>query len=247
MAELGGGAKCLKYTLFFFNLLFFLLGFALFIIAIVVLVRTTTTRDAFDLHKYLIGYLVVSIIILVVAFLGCCGAIRESRCMLIMFIIFLSVVLVLCIAIQIALGVGLTYMENHVGNDLQHSTNNYTNNNDVRYMWDYLQHEFQCCGSYNYSDWQVPLGSDVPDSCCVNTTGQAALGCGKGMTLLPPSKANSTIYIGGCEDDLRSRLNFLALGALVVVGILIFLEVIGIILTCCLQRSIANSESYDRM
>lgn len=29
----------------------------------------------------------------------------------------------------------------------------------------------------------------------------------------------------GCEDDLRSRLNFLALGALVVVGILIFLEV----------------------
>lgn len=61
-----------------------LLGFTLFIIAIVVLVRTTTTKDAFDLHKYLVGYLVVSIIILVVAFLGCCGAIRESRCMLIM-------------------------------------------------------------------------------------------------------------------------------------------------------------------
>lgn len=32
-------------------------------------------------------------------------------------------------------------MENHVGDDLQKSTNNYTNNNDVKYMWDYLQHE----------------------------------------------------------------------------------------------------------
>lgn len=69
-----------------------LLGLALFIISIVVLVRTSGSTSAFNLQRFVIGYIVASLVVIIITFFGCCGAIRESRCMLIFvrFIISLS-------------------------------------------------------------------------------------------------------------------------------------------------------------
>jgi hypothetical protein len=247
MADLGGGSKCLKYTLFIFNLLFFLLGFILFIIAIVALVKTAHTQNVLNLQHFLIGYLIVSIIILVVSGFGCFGAIRESRCLLIVFIILLSFLLIICIAILIALGVGMQWINNNIDKELIKTIGNYTNSNDTRVMWDFLNIEYDCCGVNNYTDWAAnpSLHGSVPDSCCINVTYNTLTqnaGCGKGLATLPKSVVASKIYTDGCQGDLNSALHLVATGLMVLVGILAFVELVGIIISCVLQRNIKEAE-----
>ncbi|GCB74217.1 CD9 molecule a [Scyliorhinus torazame] len=102
-----GGMKCVKYLLFGFNFLFWLAGTA--VLAIGLWLRfDPQTKDIFEIENhpstfYIGVYILIAAgaLMMIVGFLGCCGAIQESTCMLGCFFLFLLVIF----AVEIAAGI----------------------------------------------------------------------------------------------------------------------------------------------
>uniref|UniRef100_A0A8C0BUI0 Tetraspanin 8 n=1 Tax=Buteo japonicus TaxID=224669 RepID=A0A8C0BUI0_9AVES len=84
---MAGVSSCMKYSMFVFNFLFWVskLVFKL-------LLELNIDSSLFAGVDLLIA---VGSIIMVLGFLGCCGAIKESRCMLLLFFIGLLLILIL--------------------------------------------------------------------------------------------------------------------------------------------------------
>jgi CD63 antigen len=105
---MGCGITTVKHLLFFFNFVFALCGLAM-------LIAGALTYANIDKSNYFmeevsekvnftaspIALMVVGSIIFVIAFFGCCGAIRESNCMIITFAVLLLAILIMEIAIRI--------------------------------------------------------------------------------------------------------------------------------------------------
>uniref|UniRef100_UPI00358F512B CD9 antigen-like isoform X2 n=1 Tax=Myxine glutinosa TaxID=7769 RepID=UPI00358F512B len=102
-----GCMKCIKYILFGFNFFFWLAGGA--VLGIALWLRfDSQTRDVFDMEgaptTFYVGVNVLmgaGALMMLIGFLGCCGAIQESQCMLGSFFICLLVVF----AAEIAAGI----------------------------------------------------------------------------------------------------------------------------------------------
>uniref|UniRef100_A0A8C2Z4K5 Tetraspanin n=1 Tax=Cyclopterus lumpus TaxID=8103 RepID=A0A8C2Z4K5_CYCLU len=118
---------------------------------------------------------------LVIGFLGCCGAVRESRCML---LTFFSIVLIIFL-IEVAGAVVLLVFQDvaeqlldHVEDQVKTSIkDNYGSNEKFTSIWNATMEEFKCCGYKNYTDFDGSafnnqLGGDLyPVTCCKETIG----------------------------------------------------------------------------
>ncbi|XP_025257426.1 tetraspanin-8 isoform X3 [Theropithecus gelada] len=100
----------------------------------------------------------VGAIIMIMGFLGCCGAIKESRCMLLLFFIGLLLILLLQVAAGI-LGAVLKSESDRIINETLHdntellSTTGESAKQFQQAMAE-LQKEFKCCGLINgAADW----------------------------------------------------------------------------------------------
>jgi len=153
------------------------------------------------------------VIVAVVGFLGCCGAIKENYCMVTTFAVLLGLIFVL----EIAAG-ALAYayrgkMEKYVTEALEQGVKNYNESEYTKFM-DKVQKEFHCCG---YRDNGAKDYPKVPDSC---------------------KSSNGTVYTTGCLDGLEKNLkSHLVIIGGVGVGIA-FIQLVGILFACCMMRSI---------
>nr|XP_043891041.1 tetraspanin-8-like [Solea senegalensis] len=93
--------KFIKYSLFTFNFLFFLGGIVIF--GLVLHARANKERfQITDNHLPAIDLLVfVGAAMVILSFLGCCGAIRENRCLLALFFLGLLSVLLMMLAVGV--------------------------------------------------------------------------------------------------------------------------------------------------
>uniref|UniRef100_A0A8C5M6E8 Tetraspanin n=1 Tax=Leptobrachium leishanense TaxID=445787 RepID=A0A8C5M6E8_9ANUR len=167
---MAGVNKCMKYSMFAFNLLFWLCGCVILGISIWLRVSKDAQQalnlsgsgilSAIDLM------IAVGAIIMVLGFFGCCGAIKESKCLLILFFIGLLLIL----ALQVTAGIlGVVYqpkIEGEVNKTLHERIPLNIQAEDFQENLETIQKESKCCGLVNgYTDW----GSSVPDSCnCKN-------------------------------------------------------------------------------
>ncbi|XP_078091497.1 CD9 molecule a [Mustelus asterias] len=149
-----GGMKCVKYLLFGFNFLFWLAGTA--VLAIGLWLRfDPQTKSIFELEdhpsRFYIGvYILIGAgaLMMIVGFLGCCGAIQESTCMLGCFFLFLLVIF----AVEIAAGIWGFLNKDKVTEDVEgfymSTYNEYLSSKDPskKAALQAIQEGLKCCG-----------------------------------------------------------------------------------------------------
>lgn len=221
---LGCGMSMVKYILFIFNLLCALCGVAILTIGGVYLIKydfLTKVVDDRNVYWVPVFFVVIGAAIFIIAFFGCCGAIRESSCMVSVYAAFLFLLLV----IQIIVGVWvLTSTE-----DVKEYANRFLKNlwkerhqPGNEQFWNELQRSFKCCGLNTALDW---LG-ETPASCCEPN----AIEC---ISLV-------NAYKTGCAEAVRDFVGRAAnIGGFVVIGVAA-IELIGFIFACCLSNNIRN-------
>ncbi|KAA3676226.1 CD9 antigen [Paragonimus westermani] len=89
--SLSGWFKCIKYSMFVFCLIAWVIGLITFIIGIVA--RVTGSFGLLDSHIPAVHsganlLIAVGLFITIMGFLGCCGTIRESQLLLFLFFLF---------------------------------------------------------------------------------------------------------------------------------------------------------------
>ncbi|XP_059998397.1 leukocyte surface antigen CD53 isoform X2 [Lagenorhynchus albirostris] len=97
--------KLLKYVLFFFNLIFWLCGCCILGFGIYLLIHNNFGVLFHNLPSLTLGNVLVIVgsIIMVVAFLGCMGSIKENKCLLMSFFVLLLIILLAEVTLAILL------------------------------------------------------------------------------------------------------------------------------------------------
>ncbi|KAK5863644.1 hypothetical protein PBY51_000660 [Eleginops maclovinus] len=149
MSKVEGGMKCVKYLLFVFNFIFWLMGS--FVLAVglwlrfdpetVSLLNGDKAPDTFFIGVYiLIG---AGSLVMLVGFFGCCGAVRESQCLLGSF--FTCLLIIFCA--EVAAGVFGFLNKDKIIKDVQtFYTTNYNENINGTLIISY-QKVLNCCGT----------------------------------------------------------------------------------------------------
>lgn len=167
--------------MFFFNFLFWVCGTLILALAIWVRVskdgKEIITSGDTGTNPFIAVNILIAVgsIIMVLGFLGCCGAVKESRCMLLLFFIGLLLILILQVAAGI-LGAAFKPEYNRILNEtlyenaklLSEDTNEAKEFQKAMIVF---QTEFKCCGlEKGASDW----GNNFPEakeSCQCTGTG----------------------------------------------------------------------------
>ncbi|XP_018431864.1 PREDICTED: tetraspanin-8 [Nanorana parkeri] len=167
---MAGANKCLKYSMFAFNFLFWLCGCVILGVSIYLRVSKDAQQklnlSGSGIMSGIDVMIAVGSIIMVLGFFGCCGAIKESRCLLILFFIGLLLILVL----QITAGVlGVVYkpkIEAAVNESLFQLLPLNEQTPDFIQSLKTIEKENKCCGIFNgIQDW----GTVSSESCQCKT------------------------------------------------------------------------------
>ncbi|XP_030646491.1 CD151 antigen [Chanos chanos] len=241
------GTICLKYLLFTFNLLFWLAGGAVMAVGIWTLVDKSEYISLLSSSTYsAAAYILVAAgaIVVMTGILGCCATIKEHRGLLIVFFVLLLFIFLLEITAGVLAYVYYQELNNELREDLRKTmVQNYQQpgKEHITRAVDRLQQDLMCCGSNSSADWTHSLWREtlagdrlVPDSCCKTPSDL----CGK-------RDHPSNIYKveGGCISKLEEFiLQHLQIVGAVGIGVA-FLQVVGMIFTCCLYRSL-KEEPY---
>uniref|UniRef100_A0A667Z6H8 Tetraspanin n=1 Tax=Myripristis murdjan TaxID=586833 RepID=A0A667Z6H8_9TELE len=135
MAALTGGELCAKYVLFIFNFIFWLAGTGVLAVGLWLRFDSRTaglfegedSPSVFFTGVYIL--IAAGALMMVVGFLGCCGAIKESPCMLGLFFFCLLVIF----AVEVAAGIwGLSNKDRVVEDVTEFYKQTYNNYRDTR-------------------------------------------------------------------------------------------------------------------
>uniref|UniRef100_A0A3Q0QYU9 Tetraspanin n=1 Tax=Amphilophus citrinellus TaxID=61819 RepID=A0A3Q0QYU9_AMPCI len=184
-----------------------------------------------------VSYLLIAVgaVLLVIGFLGCCGAIKESKCMLLTFFIIILVIFLIEVAGGVVLfvfqglaGELLQELEDEVRQSLE---NKYGEDESLTSLWNVTMEEFKCCGYRNYTDFDnSPFynlnGKNVyPTPCCNSTITNA---CNTNEAELS--------NIDGCFDKLlqliEDNAQIIAAVALGIAALEIAAMVVSMVLYC---------------
>ncbi|KAM9808295.1 CD9 molecule a [Neosynchiropus ocellatus] len=220
MAALSGGEMCVKYLMFAFNLVFWLTGTAVFAIGLW-LRLDPKTKGLFEGPEapsvfYTGVYILIGAgaLMMVVGFLGCCGAIQESPCMLGLFFFFLLIIF----ALEVAAGIWGFSNQGKVVDDItafyRETYQNYVAKEDQRLKESLrvIHMGLNCCG---------PTGT-VVDS--------AKDTCPQGDTLSMHKSCPQAI-----EQVFDSKLHIIG-GVGLTIGIIMMFGMIFSMLLCCAIR-----------
>ncbi|XP_027867757.1 tetraspanin-33 isoform X2 [Xiphophorus couchianus] len=199
LTETMRGYRGVKYTLFFFCYCFWVVSAVL--IAVGIYAKVAKEKDVVDTLTVdpALLLIVVGLLMFLITFLGCFGALRNATCLLKTFLSILAVVLVL----QVMERTETLMMKGVV---------RYREDQDLENAIDFVQKKFQCCGVENYKDWSRNVYFEcsesnpslevcgVPFSCCIHLQNQTVLNtmCGYGMQQQQEAAARQHIFTAGC-------------------------------------------------
>jgi len=247
---MGCGTSCAKYLFFAFNLVFWILGIVVFAIGIYsrvendswkdLVIDSTTFSEAANL------LIAAGVIVALIGFFGCCGAIKKQKWMLVVY----SILVVLIFILQLAAGVYAYAKKDTIENTLakkikvvvkkSYGKTDTTANKGLTKAVDWLQQNAQCCGAEGASDWKTSSwmtgkssNTRVPDSCCQTPED----GCGVSNKTLPTMISEKIIYKNGCmtAGKMLVKDNLYLVGG---VGVAVaIIELFGVIFALCLCKA----------
>jgi len=184
MGVLEGCDRFLKYLFFIFTFVFWLLGICAIGIGIWAAVDQNFTKildlnipglDAHALKKAAILLIIVGVGVMIVGFFGCCGAMKENQCLLVLFsaCLFLTFVLMIAGAVM-AYGYQAT-LEDLLDKGLAEMKKDY-DQPKIKEALDNIHQEFKCC--------EFSGNDTIPQSCYPPSASTAAP---TGPTAAPPT------------------------------------------------------------
>ncbi|KZC11625.1 PREDICTED: CD63 antigen-like [Dufourea novaeangliae] len=237
------GLRCIKYLLCAVNSLFALTGI------MIISVGTTIYAVYEDFSHFLDPkyfspatlLIVVGILVFVIAFLGCCGALKESTCMVLVFAVSLSVILILELAAAIAAYALQDDIKGLLAENINATMHQYGTNAEATDAIDFLQSRLYCCGYNGYTDWDEIMKEkniDLPKSC------RPWADVNENVTCISNSyDITCTPHQTGCIRHLsviihRSAL-YIATGAVAIA----LIQLTGIMFACMLGKSIRKQKT----
>ncbi|XP_029014591.1 tetraspanin 35 [Betta splendens] len=240
----------LKTMMFLFNGIIFLAGAAILGVGIWVKVDSGSVLGFLgnipnapaELSQVLnVGYLLIAIgvLLVVIGFLGCCGAIRESPCMLLLFFVIVLLVFVAEVAGAIVILVFRPVADElfaKIGTAaVQSIRSDYGSNVDVTGLWNSTMSTLQCCGFYNASDFKgspyYNYSQQFPPPCC------------PGFTRPCNATASATSTVLGCFPKIRQLIDSNTVGIVAAALGIAALEICAMAVSMILYCRIKSTKS----
>lgn len=264
-----------KYLLFATNFIVFILGCAVLGVGIWVLVDSDTFMDLFKTVEDVLGdtdisisiystasYLLiaVAVIVIIITFFGCCGAIKESKCMLGTYFAIVLTVFIMCI-VGAVLGysgnleetIKTPFLEAIEKYDDQPNKDGDAKEQAKWYFKEALnnaQADFKCCGIDGVEDWKLTnnhnwdgIGYNKPEGCCrilkngneIPTTNTTAVRACR--TSIDPS--TSKVYnFNGCYTEFEKKITEnqdMVVGIAIGVVVVMFLNMLFAFAMCTMS------------
>ncbi|CAG9760939.1 unnamed protein product [Ceutorhynchus assimilis] len=225
-----GGMTCVKYLLFCFNLLFAISGLAILVVGVIAHLHIYYQYSNFIYPSYQAAPIIlmtVGVVIFLISFFGCCGAVKENHCMIVTFSVLMGLILITEIAAGVVGYINRNEVEVMLENKLNSTMPKYYTNSDIRRTWDIAQHELECCGMNGPDDWHlVNHNNSLPHTCCPNAQNDGS------CTMAAEH------YQASCIDKLKTLLiKYASVIGAAGLGISAF-QVFGICFACALARNI---------
>lgn len=173
--------------------------------------------------------IVLGAIIFVISFFGCCGAIRESQCCILIYSILMMAVVVAQIVLAAYVMVYTEDIVKVVGKGFQKLWEDGDQDLNKKVI-DVIQKTFECCGKLSVSDYPQTA---IPQSCCPENTRQ---------------KCNATLsFKVGCgeriDEFIKNSADMISYGSLIAAAF----ELVGVSFGCCLANHLRrfSRSRYD--
>jgi len=267
-------SKLVKYLLFITNILIFFLALAVCGVGIWVLVdkpsfldlfeqaqqisEISEITDGFDIEIYTsAAYILIAVsgVVALISFFGCCGAVKENKCMLGTYF-----TLILAMFIVMVVGAVLGYsgsLEKAIKSPLKSALELYDDSATeqsnagmwaYKNVWNEVQKELKCCGVDDVRDWGNSnhnwnvTDANKPVGCCLwkqdgteITNEEQKVSCRKA-----PADANdSTYYFRGCytmiKEEIENHQN-IVVGIAIGVVVIMFLNMMFSFAMCTMVK-----------
>ncbi|KAF3836790.1 hypothetical protein F7725_004258, partial [Dissostichus mawsoni] len=255
---------CIKYFIFGFNILFWLLGMALVAIGLWAW-SEKSCRDAAGSDRFCLCpqgvlsnissitdlggldpvwlFMVVGGVMFILGFAGCIGALRENTFLLKFFSVFLGIIFFLELTTGILAFVFKDWIKDQLNLFINNNIRAYRDDIDLQNLIDFTQEYWDCCGAFGADDWNLNIyfnctdGNPSREKCgedVINTQ------CGYDIRAKPDSEQKDYINVKGCVPQFEKWLqDNLTLVAGIFIGVAL-LQIFGI---CLAQNLVSDIEA----
>lgn len=238
------GYRGIKYTLFICCYVFWVVSAILTAVGIYgKIAKEKDVVDTLTLDPALL-LIVVGLAMFLITFLGCFGALRNTTCLLKMFLGILVAVLLLQIAAGVVGYLFTDMVMERTERLMMKAIVRYREDRDLENAIDFIQKKLRCCGVESYKDWSRNVyfecldtnpsleACGVPFSCCVGLQNQTVLNtmCGYGVQQLEESSAGQDVFTIGCLQGIAlwAKTNLLLVAGLTAGLLLLEVCMIGL-------------------
>ncbi|XP_026208783.1 tetraspanin-5a isoform X1 [Anabas testudineus] len=250
---------CIKYFIFGFNILFWLLGMALVGIGLWawsekgVLSNLSSITDLGGLDPVWL-FMVVGGVMFILGFAGCIGALRENTFLLKFFSVFLGIIFFLELTTGVLAFVFKDWIKDQLNLFINNNIRAYRDDIDLQNLIDFTQEYWECCGAFGADDWNLNIYFNctdgnpsrekcgVPFSCCTKDPAEDVINtqCGYDIRAKPDSEQKDYINVKGCVPQFEKWLqDNLTLVAGIFIGVAL-LQIFGI---CLAQNLVSDIEA----
>jgi len=215
-----------KFFLFVLNFIVFVLGAVVIALASLVLYHGDQFKQLLDTGAFAVPIILLAfgVLITLIGFFGCAGAMCERPCML---YTYAGIVLVLLLA-QIGVAAYAAIQKDEFKSQLKTYMNTYMGklghgDTDMDNAITAVQQELKCCGVTSYANWlngtlhslaKLPKGEDMARGCCKDHTSNACVH----VADLSRTQLDKLIYTEGCftkyDNLVESQAIWMIVGAI---------------------------------